>query len=101
MSVNATTTVSTPAFFSSPGCSIRRSYCRPAALTACADPRDRRRHLFPTGGVDGHAGTEEPRAERGRTAPASARVRAGALPRDGRIPELRDLVHDHLDPGGV
>ena len=28
-------------------------------------------------------------------------LRAGALPRDGRVPELRDLVHDHLDPRGV
>ncbi len=38
---------------------------------------------------------------RGREDPPQARLRAGALPRDGRLPELRDLVHDHLDSGGM
>ncbi len=38
---------------------------------------------------------------RGREDPPQARLRAGALPRDGRLPELRDLLHDHLDPGGM
>ena len=34
----------------------------------------------------------------GRADPPQARLRAGALPRDGRVPELRDQLHDHLDP---
>ena len=43
-----------------------------------------------------------PRQHRDRRAdPAQARLRAGALPRHGRVPELRDLVHDHLDPRGL
>src|SRR6266404_3009531 len=33
-----------------------------------------------------------------RTDPAQARLRPGALSRDGRVLELRHLVHDHLDP---
>src|SRR5262245_35301533 len=42
-----------------------------------------------------------PPPDRGREGPAPPRLRAGAVPRDGRVPELRDLVHDHLDPRGV
>ena len=37
----------------------------------------------------------------GRTDPPQAGVRAGALPRHGRVPELRHQLHDHLDPRGV
>ena len=37
-----------------------------------------------------------------RRAPASqARLRASALPRDGRVLELRHLLHDHLDSRGL
>ena len=35
---------------------------------------------------------------RRREHPAQARLRAGALRSMGGFPELRDLVHDHLDP---
>ena len=37
----------------------------------------------------------------GRTDPPQAGLRAGALPRDGRVPQLRHQLHDHLDPRGV
>ena len=33
--------------------------------------------------------------------PPQAGLRAGALPRDGRVPQLRHQLHDHLDPRGV
>ena len=42
-----------------------------------------------------------PPLERRRAAAAQARLRPGALPGDGRLRQLRDLVHDHLDPRGL
>ena len=40
-------------------------------------------------------------ARRRRADAPQTRLRAGAVPGDRRLPELRHLVHDHLDPGGL
>ena len=45
--------------------------------------------------------TRAPHPEPGRATARRARVQAGTQPELERLPELRDLVHDHLDPGGL
>jgi len=50
-------------------------------------------------GADPRVGTHASGAHRGgRARPRPARLRAAALPRDGRVLQLRDLVLDHLGP---
>src|SRR5687768_6330002 len=109
MSVNATTTVSI-----APDSTSARSSSKPSTrasltpvpsdtlTTLVADARNSADTTPNAGRADGTGTTCGQLPHRRRRAdPAQARLRAGALPRDGWLPELRDLVHDHLDPGGL
>src|SRR4029079_11189827 len=109
MSVNATTTVSiapdsTSAFSSSkPSTKAILTLVPSDTLTTLVtDARNSPDTTSTLGRADGTGTTcgQLPH-RRGRADPPQARLRAGALPRDGRLSELRDLVHDHLDPGGM
>ncbi len=109
MSVKATTTVSiapdsTSAFSSSkPSTEAILTFVTSDTLTTLVPDARNSADTTPTlGRADGTGTTcgQLPH-RRGREDPPQARLRAGALPRDGRLPELRDLLHDHLDPGGL
>src|SRR5688500_454769 len=109
MSVTATTTVSiapdSTAAFSSSNAStkaiLRIVLVVPSdTLTSLAAEARNSADTTPTSRRADGNGTTRRRLphRRRREDPAQARLRAGTLPGDGRVPELRDLVHDHLDP---
>src|SRR5581483_11772915 len=102
MSVKATTTVSiapasTSARSSSSVSTARHYRGTGSGVADGRHPRYRRGNPYEE---ESHelAGPSDPRPRRGRAHAPPARLCAGALPRDGRVLELRDLVHDHLDP---
>src|SRR5438876_636262 len=102
MSVKAAITVSIAPVSTSAlnwsGVSTKRPYrSAHAALKPSGGRLSFTRSLTPRR-TDELPGTTGTCAGRGRAHAPQARLRAGAVPGDGRVPELRHLVHDHLDP---